>query len=89
MIISSNHYDDLDKALKRPGRIDITLELSYASRQIISDMYKHLFEIDIDPVILEQVNDNFYSPAEIINIYMNEEQEKNRFVKRLHMNEHI
>ena len=89
MVISSNHYHDLDTALKRPGRIDITLELSYASRQIISEMYKHLFEIDIDPVILEQVNDNFYSPAEIINIYMNEEQDKERFVKRLQMNEHI
>ena len=89
MIISSNHYNDLDPALKRPGRIDITLELSYASRQVISEMYKHLFELDIDPTVLEQINDKFYSPAEIINIYMNEEQDKDRFVKRLQMNEHV
>jgi SpoVK/Ycf46/Vps4 family AAA+-type ATPase len=89
MIISSNHYNDLDPALKRPGRIDITLELSYASRQVISEIYKHLFELDIDPAVLEQVNDKFYSPAEIINIYMNEEQNKERFVKRLQMNEHV
>jgi SpoVK/Ycf46/Vps4 family AAA+-type ATPase len=89
MIISSNHYDDLDSALKRPGRIDITLELSYASRQVISEMYKHLFETSIDPTALEQVNDKFYSPAEIINIYMNEEQDKERFIKRLQLNEHV
>jgi ATP-dependent 26S proteasome regulatory subunit len=89
MIISSNHYNDLDPALKRPGRIDITLELSYASRQVILEIYKHLFEADIDPTVLEQVNDKFYSPAEIINIYMNEEQDKDRFVKRLQMNEHV
>jgi SpoVK/Ycf46/Vps4 family AAA+-type ATPase len=89
MIISSNHYNDLDPALKRPGRIDITLELSYASRQVISEIYKHLFELDMDLDALEQVNDKFYSPAEIINIYMNEEQDKERFVKRLQMNEHV
>jgi hypothetical protein len=89
MIISSNHYDDLDSALKRPGRIDITLELSYASRQVISEMYKHLFETSIDPAALELVNDKFYSPAEIINIYMNEEQDKERFIKRLQLNEHV
>jgi hypothetical protein len=29
MVISSNHYYDLDPALIRPGRIDITLEMSY------------------------------------------------------------
>ena len=89
MIISSNHYNDLDSALKRPGRIDITLELSYASRQVISEMYKHLFETSIDIDALELVNDNFYSPAEIINIYMNEEQDKERFITRLQLNQHV
>jgi chaperone BCS1 len=89
MIISSNHYNDLDPALKRPGRIDITLELSYASRQVISEIYKHLFDTNIEQQILEQVNDKFYSPAEIINIYMNEEQDKERFVKRLKLNDHV
>jgi chaperone BCS1 len=89
MIISSNHYNDLDSALKRPGRIDITLELSPASKQVISEIYKHLFEADIDSSILESINDMFYSPAEIINIYMNEEQNAERFIKRLQLNEHV
>jgi chaperone BCS1 len=89
MIISSNHYNDLDSALKRPGRIDITLELSPASRQVISEIYKHLFEANIDSSILETINDKFYSPAEIINMYMNEEQNAERFIKRLQLNEHV
>jgi SpoVK/Ycf46/Vps4 family AAA+-type ATPase len=89
MIISSNHYNDLDSALKRPGRIDITLELSYASRNVIAEIYKHLFEADIDPLAIELINDKFYSPAEIINVYMNEEQDKERFIKRLQLNEHV
>jgi SpoVK/Ycf46/Vps4 family AAA+-type ATPase len=89
MIISSNHYNDLDSALKRPGRIDITLELSYASRNVIAEIYKHLFEADIDSSTLESINDKFYSPAEIINTYMNEEQNSERFIKRLQLNEHV
>jgi SpoVK/Ycf46/Vps4 family AAA+-type ATPase len=89
MIISSNHYNDLDSALKRPGRIDITLELSPASRNVIAEIYKHLFETDIDPLAIELINDKFYSPAEIINTYMNEEQNSERFIKRLQLNEHV
>jgi chaperone BCS1 len=92
MILSSNHYDELDPALKRPGRIDITLELSYASRQVISDMYYHLFKetsIPLSDEDLEKIQDKFYSPAEIINIYMNEQQDPVKFIKRLQMNQHV
>ena len=90
MILSSNHYADLDPALRRPGRIDITLELSYASRQVITDMYHHLFKpLKIADDELELIQDKFYSPAEIINIYMNEEQDSDRVIKRLQMNIHV
>lgn len=90
MILSSNHYDDLDPALKRPGRIDITLELSFASRQVISDMYKHLFKpLVMSEEDLDKIQDKFYSPAEIINIYMNENHNSDMFIKRLQMNQHV
>ena len=89
MILSSNHYDKLDPALKRPGRIDVTLELSYTSRQIISEIYEHLFEEKIDITILKQIEDRLYTPAEIINIYMTEERDKDKFISRLLLNKHI
>jgi chaperone BCS1 len=89
MIISSNHYHDLDPALIRPGRIDVTMELSYASRTIIKEIYEHLFDETIDIGKLEPINDCFYSPAEIINIYMNEDRLKDRFLERLYKNEHV
>ena len=89
MIISSNHYHDLDPALIRPGRIDVTLELSYVSHKILQEMYKHLFNEDIEINKLEKIKQHFYSPAEIINIYMNEERNKERFMKRLYKNEHV
>jgi hypothetical protein len=89
MIISSNHYHELDPALIRPGRIDVTLELSYASRSIINEIYSHLFDEPIDDKTLKKIKDYFYSPAEIINIYMNEERNKEMFIKRLLKNQHV
>jgi len=91
MIISSNHYGDLDPALVRPGRIDLTLELSNTTHEIIREMYKHLFkeEIDINNEQLLKIENKFYSPAEIINIFINEERNKERFLERLAKNEHV
>lgn len=89
MIISSNHYRELDPALIRPGRIDITLELSYASHETIKEIYTHLFDETIEMDILREIQEYFYTPAEIINIYMNEEQDKSRFIERLRKNEHV
>jgi hypothetical protein len=89
MVISSNHYSDLDPALKRPGRIDITMELSFATRATIAEMYSHLFGAVLEDSVLENVKDRFYSPAEVINIYLNSEQNSERFVEQLLKNEHI
>ena len=89
MVISSNHYYDLDPALIRPGRIDVTLELSYASHEIIKEIHNHLFGEDIDEDKLSIINDNYYSPAEIINIYMNVEHNKEYFLRRLQENTHV
>ena len=89
MMISSNHYQELDPALIRPGRIDITLELSYVSHATIKEMYMHLFNEHIDPQKLENIKPDFYSPAEIINIYMNEERDKDKFLARLCKNDHV
>jgi hypothetical protein len=89
MIISSNHYHELDPALIRPGRIDVTLELSYASHSVIKEMYSHLFEDEIDDKTIKKIKEYFYSPAEIINIYMNEDRNKEMFIKRLLKNQHV
>jgi chaperone BCS1 len=89
MILSSNHYDKLDPAIKRPGRIDIALELSYASRNTVKEMHRHFFGTEIDEVVLDKINNHFYSPAELVNIYMTEERNENKFLERLMKNEHV
>lgn len=83
MVISSNHYHDLDPALIRPGRIDMTLELSYATHQTIKEIYMHLFKAPLEDCKLTKIKENVYSPAEIINIFMMEERNPERFLARL------
>ena len=83
LIITSNHYDKLDPALKRPGRIDITLELANASRNVVGDIYKHLTDEFIDPNVLEQIPDKKYSPAEIMNFYMAGDKNEEAFLSKL------
>jgi ATP-dependent 26S proteasome regulatory subunit len=88
LIISSNHYNELDPALIRPGRIDITHEFSNASHNTISEMYQHLFEKEINRESLENIQEYLYSPAEIINVFLSTKNEDG-FIKRLSMNKKL
>jgi len=88
MIVTSNHYDKLDDALTRPGRIDITHELKNASHQTISEIYFHLFNNKIDERKLKKVKEYLYSPAELINIYISHKN-KVDFMNRLLKNKKL
>lgn len=83
MIITSNHYDKLDTALVRPGRIDMTLELKNADRTIIGDMYKHLFRKTMPARVLSKIPDYKYSPASIMNKYISCKNNSEMFVRSL------
>ena len=82
LIISSNHYDKLDPALIRPGRIDITHEMNNASHDTISEIYSHLFGNKINKNNLKKIKEYLYSPAELINMYVTHKNEVS-FVARL------
>jgi chaperone BCS1 len=88
LIISSNHYNKLDPALIRPGRIDITHELSNASHNTISELYFHLFKSHIEKPTLKKIKEYFYTPAELINIYVSHKNEKD-FINRVIMNKKV
>jgi chaperone BCS1 len=81
--ISSNHYDKLDPALIRPGRIDMTLHLDNCSRAIIQEMHLHYYKKDLSDKLVKKIKDRFYSPAEIINCYILHKDDPNAFVARL------
>jgi DNA replication protein DnaC len=68
LIISSNHYDQLDPALVRPGRIDIPLELGNASHKTITQIYNHYYNDKICSNSLKKVKEYKHSPAKIVNL---------------------
>ena len=85
MIITSNHYDELDPALTRPGRIDITHAFKNVNHCVIQDMYKHLFQKETCNHDLSDIEEYLYSPAEITNIYLSTRSE-DKFIERLRQN---
>lgn len=68
MIITSNHYNKLDKAFTRPGRIDISLEMCNASVKTIKNMVRHYYNEDIRDDYLPHIKGGIVSPAALINL---------------------
>jgi ATP-dependent 26S proteasome regulatory subunit len=89
IVISSNHYDKLDSALIRPGRIDISHELSNCSHDTITQLYSHLYGNEINKTMLKKTKPYFYSPAEIVNLYTSNKDDEQTFLKRLIQNKKV
>ena len=83
LIISSNCYGDLDPALIRPGRIDVTLELGNSSHEIIRELYTHLTSLSIKENLLKKIKPNFYSQAELINMFLSSNKNPQVFIDRM------
>ena len=71
LVITSNHYDKIDKALIRPGRIDMTLEMKNASIPVIEDVVRHYYHCEIPRKIRTKLRDGVVSPAMLINLRFN------------------
>jgi len=72
IIMTTNYLERLDKALIRPGRIDLILDFKKTTRKTIIDMYKHFFDLQDEQLDLTKFNilkDYQYSPAEINQIF--------------------
>lgn len=89
LIISSNHYNKLDDALVRPGRIDLTMKMTNASRHTIREMYQHFYKNKMREKDLTKIKEDFYSPAEIINLYILHKESPGAFTNRLLQNKKV
>jgi chaperone BCS1 len=71
LVMTSNHYDKLDDALVRPGRIDLTISLSKVSKKVVSEMYEHYKKSPIPKSMLSKIKDKKYTPAEVMREIVN------------------
>lgn len=86
LIITSNYPDKLDKALVRPGRIDVRIKFDYATTTMIKDMMKHFYELSDNEVAKINIPvelDMKYSPASIIEAFCNNYNDVQASIKSL------
>ena len=72
LIMTTNYPEKLDKALIRPGRIDLILDFKKTTRATIIEMYKHFYDLNdasFDENEFEKIEDYQYSPAEINQVF--------------------
>ena len=84
LILTSNHYHKLDPALTRPGRIDLTLEMSQADTATVAQIYRQCYGMELSVQVQEQLSQAAqHTPAEVMNLYMEHREAPEQFIKCL------
>ena len=65
IVFTTNHPENLDPALLRPGRIDMIVEFTNMTRKNVSDMYQVWFDKKIPREVYHAMKDFTFSQAEI------------------------
>lgn len=71
LIMTSNHPEQIDAALLRPGRIDKVIEFKKMTRNDVINMYKLWFSQHPPDFVVKKLKDYSFSQAEIGNLFAN------------------
>eukprot|EP00092_Neocalanus_flemingeri_P027295 GFUD01029602.1.p1 GENE.GFUD01029602.1~~GFUD01029602.1.p1 ORF type:complete len:285 (+),score=100.50 GFUD01029602.1:117-857(+) len=72
LIITTNYPEKLDKALIRPGRIDMKVHFGPMSSKNILEMFEYYFEMDIPSEFdISLLPDGVWTPAEVTQVFLN------------------
>ena len=71
LIITTNHPDELDQALTRPGRIDMNIHFARASREDIASMYEMWYNEPIPHDEFNNIVEGVFSHAELCQLFFN------------------
>ena len=83
LIITSNYPKRLDKALIRPGRIDINIEFTNATLNMIESMLCHFYNKTQQEIMMMNISpelEQVFTPAEIIAIFCNNYKNINKAI---------
>jgi len=83
LIMSSNYPEKIDKALIRPGRIDLNIIFGYCSRETIEEIITSNYDINSNELKKYDFAENEYTPAEISQILFNNIHKKEEGLKML------
>jgi hypothetical protein len=84
LVMTTNYPEKLDRALIRPGRIDLILDFKKTTRETIIDMFRHFYDLpDYESKHFDDIEDYQYSPAEINQIFFKNIREPELAVKEL------
>lgn len=65
-IMTTNHIEKLDKALIRPGRIDLDIELTKCTRIQLHKIYLDLYGKELPKDLLEKFPEKYWITARVI-----------------------
>jgi hypothetical protein len=65
IIMTTNHPEMLDRALVRPGRIDVHVNFGHAKRELIVEMFEAYFDMAFPENSLHRLPDRLLSPAQV------------------------
>ena len=80
IIMTTNHPEILDRALVRPGRVDLKVHSGKASRELIAEMFKGYRDHALEPFLVQQIPDQKMSPAEVSQILFRHIENPDEFV---------
>ena len=71
LVITTNYPERLDKALTRPGRIDMNIEFGRMKRGNIEQMFRHYFKRDLPSKFpINNLPDQKWTPAEVTQMFL-------------------
>jgi hypothetical protein len=83
LIMTSNHPDKLDRALLRPGRIDVTVHFDFCKAHEIKEIVEAFIEKDVPLQDASHFTSGQYTPAEVTQIIFECIEDHAEMFKRL------